>query len=172
MVLAACLVVTLADSVHFRPALPPAAGAPAGSVAYDARMLSLLDAALARLVDSRETTYSRPLAYESFTKESVDEGGVLQACRAAAALRRRAPERPGRAMGRRTWPGAPLRAPWPAWRWRPCWAAPLVAVVARSLQLPWREAARQIARGQTRTPWRAGLAAVAGAGLAGRRRWR
>jgi peptide/nickel transport system permease protein len=43
-------------------------------VAYDTRTQSLMDAALSGLVESRETTYSRPLAYESFTKESDDAG--------------------------------------------------------------------------------------------------
>jgi len=74
VVLLACLAVTLADSVHYRPALASVAGAPAGSVAYDTRTKSLMDAALARLVESRETTYSRPLAYDSFTKETNDAG--------------------------------------------------------------------------------------------------
>jgi peptide/nickel transport system permease protein len=70
VVLAACLIVTLADSVHYRPILPSVAG----SDAYDTRTKSLMDAALSSLVDSRETTYSLPLAYESFTKESDDAG--------------------------------------------------------------------------------------------------
>src|SRR5512137_2731468 len=61
VVLAVCLLLTLADSVHFRNRLPPAAGAPAGSVAYDARVQSLLDVVLRPLVQSRESTYSRPL---------------------------------------------------------------------------------------------------------------
>jgi peptide/nickel transport system permease protein len=70
VVLMACLIVTLADSVHYRPLLPSVAG----GVAYDTRTKSLMDAALARLVESRETTYSRPLAFESFTKETNDAG--------------------------------------------------------------------------------------------------
>jgi peptide/nickel transport system permease protein len=70
VVLFACLIVTLADSVHYRPLLPSVAG----GEAYDTRTKSLMDAALAQLVESRETTYSRPLAYESFTKESDDAG--------------------------------------------------------------------------------------------------
>jgi peptide/nickel transport system permease protein len=74
VVLLACLLVTLADSVHFRRALPPVDGAPAGSVAYDTRTVSVLDHALSGLVESRETTYSRPLATEGFTKESDDAG--------------------------------------------------------------------------------------------------
>jgi peptide/nickel transport system permease protein len=78
LVLLACLLVTLADSVHFRPVLPPAAGAPAGSVVYDARVLSLLDAGLRKVVQSRESTYSKPLAYVGFTKESLDVGGKVE----------------------------------------------------------------------------------------------
>jgi peptide/nickel transport system permease protein len=74
VVLLACLLVTLADSIHFRKALPQVDGAPAGSVAYDTRTSSLLDSLLSGLVESRETTYSRPVATESFTKESDDAG--------------------------------------------------------------------------------------------------
>jgi len=75
VILLVCLLITLLDSVHFRAALPPAAGSTAGSVAYETRTRSLLDVALRSLSESRETTYSRPLAYESFTKETVDVGG-------------------------------------------------------------------------------------------------
>ena len=77
VILLLCLAVTLADSLHYRPRLPPAPGAPAGQVNYDARVLSTLDAALASLVDSREATYSRPLQYVSFTKESVTVNGAV-----------------------------------------------------------------------------------------------
>ena len=52
VVLGLCLLLTLADSVHFRSRLPPAAGAPEGSVAYDARVQSLLDVVLRPLVQS------------------------------------------------------------------------------------------------------------------------
>lgn len=78
IVLVACLLVTLADSVHFRAPLPPAAGAPTAEVAYDARVQSLLDAALRRVVESRESTYSVPLAYVGFTKESIEVNGQVQ----------------------------------------------------------------------------------------------
>ena len=61
LVLMACLLVTLADSVHFRAVLPPAAGVKDGAVAYDTRVQSLLDAALRKVVQSRESTYSRQL---------------------------------------------------------------------------------------------------------------
>jgi peptide/nickel transport system permease protein len=78
LVLLACLLVTLADSLHFRSVLPPAASAKSGSVAYDTRVQSLLDAALRRVVQSRESTYSRPLAYVSFTKESEEVNGEVR----------------------------------------------------------------------------------------------
>ena len=69
IVLLLALGVTLLDSVHYRPLLPPAAGAPAAAPAYDTRTRSLLDALLADLVDGRESTYSKPLAYLGFNTE-------------------------------------------------------------------------------------------------------
>ncbi|MFN9746953.1 MAG: ABC transporter permease [Betaproteobacteria bacterium] len=78
IVLLLALGVTLLDSVHYRPLLPPAPGAGAGQPAYDTRTRSLLDALLADLVQGRESTYSKPLAYLGFTKESVVVGGEVQ----------------------------------------------------------------------------------------------
>ena len=79
IVLGLCLVLTLLDSVHFRLALPLSAGAHAvtRATAYDTRTQSLLDALLVRLVESREATYSRPLAYQSFTLESQTMDGEV-----------------------------------------------------------------------------------------------
>jgi peptide/nickel transport system permease protein len=168
VVLAACLLVTVADSLHFRSRLPPAEGAPAGSVAYDTRTRSLLDALLVRLVESRETTYSRPLATESFTKESMDDGT--------------------RAAPRLAYGGGHLKDP------RQQWASDLaqrallgllgglaVAAVLAALLVAltsqgrtWGGAARAMAAGEGAIPWRVAvitlfaLGAVAGviAGLA------
>jgi peptide/nickel transport system permease protein len=79
LVMAVFLVITLLDSVHFRRALPPSATAVAGStMAYDTRTESLLDLALQSLVKSRESSYSVPLAYEGFTKESRLVDGQAQ----------------------------------------------------------------------------------------------
>jgi peptide/nickel transport system permease protein len=78
VILALCLLVTMVDSLHYRPVLPPAAGSPAGSVAYDTRTRSLLDALLSDLVDSREVTYSRPLSYISYRKETQTIDGRLE----------------------------------------------------------------------------------------------
>ncbi len=77
MVLALCLCVTLLDSVHFRSRLAPAAGV-ANAVAYDTRTKSLLDVALGDLVQTREATYSRPLSYLGFTKESLLINGEVR----------------------------------------------------------------------------------------------
>ncbi len=79
VVLAACLGVTLLDSVHLRRALPAAPGATTASApAYEVRLVSVLDLLLARLIDTREATYSGPLAYVGFTRESVEVDGQIQ----------------------------------------------------------------------------------------------
>ena len=78
IVLLLALGVTLLDSVHYRPLLLPAPGATPGPPAYDTRTRSLLDALLADLVDGRESTYSKPLAYLGFTKESVVVDGEVR----------------------------------------------------------------------------------------------
>src|SRR5262245_32087955 len=65
-----------ADSIHFRPRLPPAVGPPADApVAYATRTVSILDTVLVHAIDSREKTYSAPLAYASFQRETKLEDG-------------------------------------------------------------------------------------------------
>jgi peptide/nickel transport system permease protein len=59
----------LADSVHFRKALP-AAGAAGGS-AWSVEVSSALDIALEGLRERRERTYSAPLAIHAFQRETV-----------------------------------------------------------------------------------------------------
>ncbi len=92
LVLMLFLLVALLDSVHFRPLLPPAtvaaggvaapasgasAAAPAAqAAAYSTRTLSLLDVVLAGPRESREKTYSVPLATHQFSKESLLRDGV------------------------------------------------------------------------------------------------
>lgn len=68
VVLALMLMVTAADSLHFRRALPPVNGQ---AQAFDTRTESVLDLGLAKLVASRENSYSRPWATHGFTKETV-----------------------------------------------------------------------------------------------------
>jgi peptide/nickel transport system permease protein len=80
IVLLVCLIITLLDSVHYRPLL---AGfktdkGTQSTEAFDTRTQSLLDGMLQPLIDGRELTYSLPLAYERFTKESLDVGGTVQ----------------------------------------------------------------------------------------------
>ena len=72
VVLGAYLIVGLADSLHYRPALEGAAGEPR---AYSSEVLSLLDRALAPLRLHNEKTYSAPLAVRSFAKEQVELPG-------------------------------------------------------------------------------------------------
>jgi peptide/nickel transport system permease protein len=78
IILLLCLGVTLLDSVHYRPLLLPAAGVKNAAPAYDSRTRSLLDAMLADLLAARESTYSRPLSYLGFTKDSVLVAGEIQ----------------------------------------------------------------------------------------------
>jgi peptide/nickel transport system permease protein len=78
IMLVLCLGVTLLDSVHYRPLLPPAPGVQNAQAAYDTRTRSLLDWTLADLLEARESTYSRPMAYVGFTKESLVLNGEVK----------------------------------------------------------------------------------------------
>lgn len=78
LVLALFALVTLADSVHFRRALPPVAGAPANTpVFYATATESLLDALLARQFAMREQGYSEPLAYLGYNREATERNGEI-----------------------------------------------------------------------------------------------
>jgi len=62
------------DSVHFRPLLPPAAGAAAAGdtgPAYSTRTSSLFDYLLDGRREAREKTYSVPLATHQYSKETM-----------------------------------------------------------------------------------------------------
>jgi peptide/nickel transport system permease protein len=77
VVLGVFIAVALLDSVHFRPRLPPAAGAQADAqVAYATRTVSILDALLVHAIDAREKTYSVPLAWWSFQRETQVVNGA------------------------------------------------------------------------------------------------
>ena len=70
--------VAVIDSLHFRHALPQADGGGAQQVqAYSTRTESLLDVALARQIEGRETSYSAPLAMRAFTKDTVEVNGEI-----------------------------------------------------------------------------------------------
>lgn len=157
LVLLACLGLSLVDSLHYRPLLPPAPGATED--AYDPRTRSLLDAWLWQLVESREKTYSRPLAYESFTHESFEVDGEVR-----------------RAAPRLLHGGAHLAGP--ATQWLPDVAGRAalggaagaavglllcalgVGVLARRQRQPAGQCLRQVLAGGTAIPWRAALATV------------
>lgn len=155
VVLLACLLVTLIDSIHLRPVLPAAAGQGAGAApAYDTRVVSLLDVAMQGVIESREATYSRPLAYVGFTKESLESGGQLQ--RVAPRLLHGgshlvAPEREWLAdVAARALVGA-LAGLVVAL----ALCALLVALLARHARQGWAAIARQVVGGVTTIPWRA-----------------
>ncbi|MEP7300639.1 MAG: ABC transporter permease [Caldimonas sp.] len=76
LVLAGFAVVTVLDSVHFRRALVNAPNVAAGSATFYAPTTeSILDLALARQIATRETGYSRPLAFRGFSKEPIERDG-------------------------------------------------------------------------------------------------
>ena len=76
VVLSVFTLIALLDSVHFRPRLPAAADAPATApAAYATRTLSVLDLLLSHATEGREKTYSAPLAYLSFQKETLVVNG-------------------------------------------------------------------------------------------------
>ena len=147
-----CLVITLLDSLHYRPLLPPAAGATNAAPAYESRTRSMLDAVLSNLVDSREATYSRPLAFVGFTKESVEVNGQIE--RVAPRLKHG---------------GAHLTDPATQWAgdvttrilkglvfgllFTVATAALLFAAVARNHGVAWPQAASTILRGESDIPW-------------------
>lgn len=70
VLLAVLLAVAALDSLHFRQQLPQRMG---GAPAYGTKTLSVLDLAIKPLIDSREDTYSAPLAAYGFVKQPVPE---------------------------------------------------------------------------------------------------
>ena len=91
--------ITLLDSVHFRRALPPAPGTAArAATSYSPTTESLLDVALAGQIATRETGYSRPLAWLGFSKVPVLREG-----------------QPGREFPRLKYGGAHLAEPEAQW---------------------------------------------------------
>ena len=161
VMLAAFLLVAVLDSIHFRPQLPPAAGAAADApAAYATRTLSVLDQLLRRPMEGTERTYSAPLSYQSYSKETIEIDG-----------------RPVREFPRLAHGGAHLKDP--ASEWVPdllrrsalglaggaMAALLLVAVVAalraRAVRASLADSARAIWRRETELPLRAMLATAA-----------
>ncbi len=76
VVLGLFICIALLDSVHFRARLPATPGTAADArVAYATRTESILDRFLSHATESREKTYSVPLAYWSFQRETQVIGG-------------------------------------------------------------------------------------------------
>ena len=164
VILLLCLVITLMDSVHYRRLLPPAPGTENSAPAYDTRTGSLLDAALRRLLESRESTYSRPLAYVGFTKESVQIDGRIQ-----------------RVAPRLLHGGAHLTDPETQWIGdvlgrvgigaligllvAGAIAGALIAALAWPRRRSWCAVAGQVLRGEGEIPWRAALWTLLALGL-------
>jgi peptide/nickel transport system permease protein len=157
VVLAVFIGLALLDSVHFRPRLATAPGAASeASAAYATRTLSLLDVLLRHAIEAREKTYSVPLAYWSFQRETLVIDG-----------------REERQYPRLAFGGAHLEDP--AQQWRSdllsrslrgvaggLASAVLMIVAVASMRGRrsggWREALGEMARGETEVPWRAILA--------------
>ena len=79
VVLVLFFAVSVVDSLHFRRALAATAeGGAQQKQAYSTRTESLLDVALARQLEGRETSYSAPLAIRAFTKDSVEVAGKTE----------------------------------------------------------------------------------------------
>jgi peptide/nickel transport system permease protein len=164
VVLLLCLALTLLDSIHFRPLLPPAPGSETAGPAYDTRTRSVLDLLLAPLVESREATYSRPLSYVGFTKESVEVGGEIR--RVAPRLKHG---------------GAHLNDPENQWLGDLAWRGAiglllgasvaallsllLLALAARSAGAPLRAGMASAWRGEGPIPWRVACGTLLALGL-------
>ncbi len=76
LVLALFVLVTMADSVHFRRVLDASAGQAADRTYYSTRTESLLDMLLARQLAMREISYSEPLATHGLNKLTIARDGV------------------------------------------------------------------------------------------------
>jgi len=74
MVLGFFMLIALADSVHYREALPASSGQT--STQYAAEASSLLDNLLKPLATARERSYSEPLSAVAFRKETFERDGV------------------------------------------------------------------------------------------------
>ncbi len=73
LILGFFLLVALADSFHYREALPATEGKP---VQYSSEANSLLDQLLKPLATARERSYSEPLSAVAFRKETFERDGV------------------------------------------------------------------------------------------------
>ena len=152
--------IALLDSIHFRPRLEAATGSASDAqVAYGTRTLSVLDVLLRHAIEAREKTYSVPLAYWSFQRETTLVDG-----------------QEARVQPRLAYGGSHLDDP--ATEWKPDLlkrslvgaAGGLAAAVALSVLIAllrsrslagWRASLVEMLRGETELPWRAVLITAA-----------
>ncbi len=159
VVLAVYMAIGLLDSLHYHPLLPKA-GDNGHGPRHSAEIVSLFDAIVAPLRERSEKTYSAPLAWRLYAKESIErpDGTVY------------------RDYPRLKYGGAHLKEP--AREWGPdirrrmalglVKAAVIWAVVAASLALllarrdgiPLSVMFGRLARGETAIPWRTVLATL------------
>ncbi len=161
VVLLVLIAIGLLDSLHYQPRLPPVAGAPASAAPiYAPKVVSVLDALLEDTAFARpEKTYSAPLAWLQFTKESIlQDGGE-----------------PRRDFPRLRFGGKHLTAPDEQWSAdvfkrlvfgmaAGALAACLIAALALSVigrGQSRRMIAQQVWHGETEIPWRAVLITAA-----------
>lgn len=162
------LLVGVLDSLHYRERLAPAAGAP--TAADDKRQLSTevrsaLDAIAAPLRTRLEKTYSAPLAYSLFAKQTIEGADGTQRREfprlkfGGASLQYPADDHVGDILGRI---GIGLAVA--AGLWLAC-AGALVKGVAISRKVPVGAAWRAIWRGKGGLEWRAVLLTLGVVGL-------
>lgn len=163
VVLGLLLAVAVADSFHFRRALPQQAGE---TQAYSPRVESALDLLLGHQIATREESYSAPLAYLGFVKQAVQRPAGASAPVAADA----APAK--RDFPRLKFAGADLKDPKRQWEGDlssrvttgQMWGAGIVlalwllASAAAGRQAGgWRVGLRRLMGNETELPWRAAL---------------
>ncbi len=164
IILVLCLGVTMLDSLHFRPLLPPAPGVKDAAPAYDSRTRSVLDVVLADLLAARESTYSRPLSYLGFTKASLLVDGQVR--RVAPRL-----EFGGKHLIKpdADWAGDVLLRAGQGLILGALLAvaayAVLVAALARARKAAFAATWRSIHRHEAQVPWHVALATLAAIGL-------
>ena len=152
VVLAAYVLISLLDSLHFRAA-PPSAGHSSGSYSRD--IDSVFDVLVAPLRDSVERTYSAPFAAEAYAKEIVElaDGSNSRAYprleHGGAHLRDPASER-GPDIAARLISGILLGVALAV-----ALGAMVVTVCARSAGAAWSCTALTMLRGEGHMPWRA-----------------
>lgn len=149
VILIVFVIIALLDSVHFRARLADAAGAAAdASAAYGTRTQSILDTLLAHVIESREKTYSKPLAYWSFQKETqLSDGKDVRSNPRLAfgGSHLKDPEREWKAdLAMRSVQGVLLGL----------LAGLVISVCIAAVRGNLRTSLRDIARGDTEVPWR------------------